>query len=66
MTGPLADEPRPEAQGAGGGGGVRMTPVGVLEVGPQGTHFIRFHPLTPWLAAGSIGLAIGWMLARQR
>jgi hypothetical protein len=43
-----------------------MTPVGALEIGPEGTRFIRLHPLRPWLAAGSIGLVIGWMLARRR
>lgn len=54
-----------EAQGAGGGGGVRMTPVGALEIGREGTRFIGFHPLTPWLSAGAIGLALGWLLARR-
>ena len=54
-----------EAQGGGGGGGVRMTPVGALEIGPRGTRFIRFDPLTHWLAAGGIGLLAGWLLARR-
>src|SRR6478672_3654076 len=31
---------RTDAQGEGGGGGVRMTPVGALEIGPQGTRFV--------------------------
>ena len=57
---------RSEAQGAGGGGGVRMTPVGALEIGPQGTRFVRFRPLTPWLSAGALGLVVGWLLARRR
>jgi len=69
-AGPESDSPgentRPDAQGAGGGGGVRMTPVGALEIGPQGTRFIRFHALTPWVAAGAVGLAVGWLLARWR
>jgi uncharacterized spore protein YtfJ len=56
----------PDAQGAGGGGGARMTPVGALEIGPQGTRFIHVHPLTPWLGAGALGLVIGWLLARRR
>jgi uncharacterized spore protein YtfJ len=55
-----------EAKGAGGGGGVRMTPVGALEIGPQGTRFVHFHPLTPWLSAGALGLLVGWLLARRR
>jgi uncharacterized spore protein YtfJ len=57
---------RSEAQGAGGGGGVRMTPVGALEIGRDGTHYISFHPLTPWLSAGALGLVVGWLLARRR
>jgi uncharacterized spore protein YtfJ len=67
-----SDDSRPdkdtpsEAQGAGGGGGVRMTPVGALEIGPQGTRFIHFHPLTPLLGAGALGLVVGWLLAARR
>jgi hypothetical protein len=26
-----------------------MTPVGALEIGPEGTRFIHFHPLLPLL-----------------
>ena len=55
-----------EAEGAGGGGGVRMTPVGALEISPQGTHFIHFNPLAPWLGAGALGVVVGWLLARRR
>ena len=54
-----------DAQGAGGGGGVRMTPVGALEIGPLGTRFVRFRPLTPWISAGALGLAVGWLIARR-
>jgi uncharacterized spore protein YtfJ len=61
---PLDTPARSEAKGAGGGGGVRMTPAGVLEIGPQGTRFIHFHPLTPLLGAGVLGLVIGWSLGR--
>ena len=60
------DDIRPEAQGAGGGGGVRMTPVGALEIGPQGTRFIRFHPLAPWLAGAALGMALGLLVRRLR
>ena len=48
---PSDPELRSQAQGARGGGGVRMTPAGVLEMGPKGTRFIRFHSLTPGSAA---------------
>ena len=57
---------RVEAEGAGGGGGVRMSPVGALEIGPQGTRYVHVHPLTPWLGAGAAGLLAGWLLARRR
>ena len=60
------EDSRPDAQGAGGGGGVRMTPVGALELGPQGTRFVRFRPLTPWFGGAALGLAVGWLLARGR
>jgi uncharacterized spore protein YtfJ len=62
---PEVDE-RADAEGAGGGGGVRMTPAGVLEIGPQGTRFIRFHPFAPLLGSGAIGVVIGWLLSRRR
>jgi len=55
-----------DAQGAGGGGGVRMTPVGALEISPQGTRFVRFHPVAPWFAAAALGLTVGWLLGRRR
>jgi len=55
-----------DAEGAGGGGGAWLTPVGAFEVGPQGTRFVSIRPLTPWIAAGSLGVAIGWMLGRRR
>jgi uncharacterized spore protein YtfJ len=67
----VAATARPEAQGAGGGGGVRMTPAGALEIGPQGTRFVHFHPLTPLLGAGALGFVIGlsirgWFFTRGR
>jgi hypothetical protein len=57
---------RPEAQGAGGGGGVRMTPVGAFEIGPKGTRFVHIHPLTPLLGASALGLVAGWLLGSRR
>jgi uncharacterized spore protein YtfJ len=55
-----------EPEGAGGGGGVRMTPVGALEIGPQGTRLIHFREVTPWLGAAAVGLVAGWLLGRKR
>ena len=60
------DGHRTDAQGAGGGGGVRMTPVGALEIGPHGTRFVRLHPIAPWLGAAALGLVAGWLLAQRR
>ena len=60
------DASRTDAQGAGGGGGVRMTPVGALEIGPQGTRFVHFHQWPPLLGTAAIGLLLGWVLARRR
>ena len=65
-TSPSDSDTRPDAEGAGGGGGVRMTPAGVLEIGPNGTRFIRFHPLAPLVGIGAIGLVTGWLLGRRR
>ena len=59
-------ENQADAQGAGGGGGVRMTPVGALEIGPEGTRFVHFHPFAPLLAAATLGLVVGWLVARRR
>ena len=57
---------QPEAQGAGGGGGVRMTPLGALELGPQGTRFVEFRPLARLLSAAAFGVMVGWLLGRRR
>jgi uncharacterized spore protein YtfJ len=63
---PSSDNSRPEAQGAGGGCGVRMTPVGALEISPRGTRFVQFRPLGPLAAAAALGVLTGWLLARRR
>ena len=55
----------PDAFGSGGGGAVRMTPLGVLEIGPNGTRFLRYRPLAPWLLAAALGLTVGWLLGRR-
>jgi len=63
---PAGEHGHAEAQGGGGGGAARMTPVGVLEIGPEGTRFIRFHPVAPWVGAAALGLMAGWLLVRRR
>ncbi len=43
-----------------------MTPLGVLEVGPEGTRFIRLRPFAPLIGAAAVGVALGWRLGRRR
>ena len=53
-------------QGAGGGGGARITPVGALEVGPRGTRFIAFGQAPMLFGALAVGLGAGLLLGRRR
>lgn len=64
--GPDDEKGQHRAEGSGGGGGVRLTPVGALEIGPMGTRFVHFRPLAPLAAAIGCGLAIGWLIGRRR
>lgn len=54
----------PRGEGGGGGGAVRAIPVGVFEVGPQGTSFVSVtdrRKLAGVLAAGlAVGMWLGW------
>lgn len=56
----------PGPSGSGGGGGAYMTPVGVVELRPEGARFVRYRPWAPLLAAAGLGLALGWVLGRAR
>ena len=50
--------------GSGGGGGVKVTPIGVIEVTDAGTRFIRFFD--PKMAARLVvgGVVLGMILRR--
>ena len=61
-----ADDARRDAQGTGGGGGARLTPVGFLEIAPGGTRYVAFNPALPLIAAGAIGAVMGWLIGRRR
>ncbi len=63
---PRRPSPLPEVQGAGGGGALRMTPLGALEIGPEGTRFISYPRVGPLLIGAGIGLAVGVLLATRR
>ena len=52
-------------EGAGGGGGARLNPVGALEIGPNGTRFVRFRPLPQLLGVFVAGLAAGMLIVRR-
>src|SRR5689334_7734517 len=52
-----------EQEGAGGGGGMRATPVGVVEVSPEGTRFI---PIERRWGLFLVGLAVVIYLGTRR
>jgi uncharacterized spore protein YtfJ len=55
----------PDAEGMGGGGGARMTPVGALEIRADGVRFIRFRPLGPMAGVAAVGMIVGWWFGRR-
>ncbi len=68
--GPDGDEPASggaqSGAGEGGGGGVEVTPVGVIEITPDETRFISFEDRRGLIKAGLIGLLVGLFLLRRR
>lgn len=53
-------------EGGGGGGGVAATPLGVVEITPEATRFIRFDDRRKLAGALAIGLLAGFWLGRRR
>jgi len=55
--------------GEGTGGGVRATPIGVVEISGQETKFIPFGQTKKLamvaLVSSGIGLGLGWLLRRR-
>jgi len=65
LTGDAA--PRvPGDEAGGGGGGVAAMPLGVVEITPTRTRFIRFGEGRRLAAAAAIGLAAGIWFGRRR
>jgi len=66
-TGRMGND-NPHGEGGGGGGVVRAIPVGVFEVGSQGTRFVSVtdpRKLASVLATGVVvGLWLGWRRRR--
>ncbi|MFC6973530.1 spore germination protein GerW family protein [Halomicroarcula sp. GCM10025709] len=52
-------------QGGGGGGGMSVTPVGALEVTPDGTRFVRVGDWKRAALALGVGLVAGLLLGRR-
>jgi len=61
-----ADGEAPESgEGGGIGGGVRATPLGALEITPDGTRFVRFSDVAgKRLARLSFAVGVGYLLER--
>jgi uncharacterized spore protein YtfJ len=55
----------PHGEGAGGGGGVLATPVGVVEIAEDHTRFLRFEEWRPLAAAAAVGLCVGIVLGKR-
>jgi uncharacterized spore protein YtfJ len=53
-------------EGGGGGGGVGALPVGVFEVGPEGTHFVAVGDRKKTVATLLLGAALGLLFVRRR
>jgi uncharacterized spore protein YtfJ len=59
-------ETKPVGEGGGGGGGMGAVPIGVVEITPERTRFIRFNNRKKMFAAVAIGVALGKLLAMRR
>jgi uncharacterized spore protein YtfJ len=51
-------------EGGGGGGGVAAMPVGVVEITPQATRFVRFGGTRRIVGALALGITLGAVLGR--
>lgn len=59
------DDEGETGEGGGGAGGVRATPVGVLEITPEGIRFVRFSKSTGRRLAGlALAVGAGYVLGR--
>jgi uncharacterized spore protein YtfJ len=52
-------------EGGGGGGGVAATPVGVIEITPEGTRFVPIAMGRKMVAAVAMGALVGMLISRR-
>lgn len=64
-TGGVGDS-RARGEGGGGGGGARAVPIGVIEIGDQGTRFVPITDRKKMAGAVMLGLAAGFWFSRGR
>lgn len=53
-------------EGMGGGGGAMATPVGVVEIGPNGIRMIPFNDRRKMMAVFGLGALLGSLYASKR
>jgi uncharacterized spore protein YtfJ len=53
-------------EGGGGAGGVAAIPVGVVEITPDATRFVRFSGTRRIVGALALGITLGAILSRLR
>ncbi len=53
-------------EGGGGGGGVVAAPLGVVEVTPEATRFIRFSSGRRMMGAAIAGILLGMIVGRMK
>ena len=64
---PVGDEgEKPQDTGGGGGGGVDVTPVGFIEITPDGTRYVSIEDRKRIMRLVLVGLVLGFLLLRRR
>jgi uncharacterized spore protein YtfJ len=58
--------PQAGGEGGGGGGGLVAIPIGVVEITPQQTRFVRFGHTRRLLVAAAVGTVAGMIVGWRR
>lgn len=64
---PAGDESSEQhlGQGGGGGAGMAVKPIGVVEITESSTRFVPIHSRTKLFSAVAIGFVAGWLFTRK-